>query len=230
MARIWDSWLLENRGAVSIPLILPVVISHTRGGWSQAVSLRDLFAVPPQVRQAVVPFVPELSFAIDDLTLCSDEQIVGRDMQPLATLALLLLRHARDEHGLVEQLFEWAPLLKAVWISEGGRESIAMAVRYLLLANKQATMQTLVNALIQILGEEAGDMVMTETQKLMVEAETRGEARALTRAVVDLLDARKLSVSSELRARILGCSDPAQLRRWLVRAATAQSAEDAISE
>jgi hypothetical protein len=60
--------------------------------------------------------------------------------------------------------------------------------------------------------------------------ETRGETRAKIAAILAFLTARGLAVSDETRARIEACKDPASLDRWIVRAATAASAEALFSE
>ncbi|MEU8124146.1 hypothetical protein AB0C21_36005 [Spirillospora sp. NPDC049024] len=52
-------------------------------------------------------------------------------------------------------------------------------------------------------------------------AYAEGEAKSL----LMVLDARGLSVSDEVREQILACTDQEQLDRWLVRAATAESAD-----
>ena len=52
-----------------------------------------------------------------------------------------------------------------------------------------------------------------------------GEAMGLARAILALLGARGVSVSPEARAHIEACKDVPTLDRWIVRAATATSAE-----
>ena len=52
-----------------------------------------------------------------------------------------------------------------------------------------------------------------------------GRAEGVAAAVLDILDVRGLSVSDELRARVLACRDLALLDGWLRRAVTVASAE-----
>ena len=65
----------------------------------------------------------------------------------------------------------------------------------------------------------------------LAEANTRAEqvVRGLRATVLALLEARGLPCPEEARARVAACDDPATLQRWILRAATASSAEDAIS-
>ena len=64
----------------------------------------------------------------------------------------------------------------------------------------------------------------------LVEGETRGETRAKIAAILAILTARGVAVSDETRARIEACKNTASLDRWIVRAATAASAEELFSE
>jgi hypothetical protein len=60
--------------------------------------------------------------------------------------------------------------------------------------------------------------------------EERGERRALAAAVLTVLEGRGLDVPPRVRAALSGSEDLDALRRWLARAVTAASAEDAIDE
>jgi predicted transposase YdaD len=48
-------------------------------------------------------------------------------------------------------------------------------------------------------------------------------------ALLEVLDARGLKVSAAVRKQILACTDPAQLKHWLRKAATAESAQELFS-
>jgi len=54
----------------------------------------------------------------------------------------------------------------------------------------------------------------------------RGKADAIHR----VLDARRFAVSDAQRARVLACTDAALLDRWLERAVTAASADEALAD
>jgi hypothetical protein len=67
-------------------------------------------------------------------------------------------------------------------------------------------------------------------KRYVAHGEARGRAEGEAKGVLTVLAARGIAVPDELRARILSCSDLAQLDRWLTRAATATSADDVVSE
>jgi flagellar biosynthesis/type III secretory pathway protein FliH len=61
-----------------------------------------------------------------------------------------------------------------------------------------------------------------------VRGETAGIAKGKAAAVLAILAARGIQVSTEVRARIEACGDVAVLDRWIARATTAASAEEII--
>lgn len=54
----------------------------------------------------------------------------------------------------------------------------------------------------------------------------RSEARGMASALLIVLDARGIEVPAEVRERIAGCADPAQVKTWIRRAVTAEGAHD----
>lgn len=71
-----------------------------------------------------------------------------------------------------------------------------------------------------------------DAEKRADEAESRAlaaEALGTAKAVLMLLADRAVEVHEEARARILGCTDPDLLRRWLVRATSADSVEEVLT-
>ncbi len=60
------------------------------------------------------------------------------------------------------------------------------------------------------------------------EGEAKGEAKGKAESVLAVLAARGLAVTEAQRARILTCSDLAELDRYLQRAITAGSTDDVL--
>ncbi|HEY7222048.1 MAG TPA: hypothetical protein VH561_00265 [Micromonosporaceae bacterium] len=53
-----------------------------------------------------------------------------------------------------------------------------------------------------------------------------GQAKGLARAVLELLESRKIRTSASIRSRIEGCHDEPQLLTWLLRAAHVATPEE----
>jgi Arc/MetJ-type ribon-helix-helix transcriptional regulator len=60
----------------------------------------------------------------------------------------------------------------------------------------------------------------------VAEAKAEGRAEGKAEDVLQLLEARSVAVSDEVRARIMACRDLAQLERWLLRAATVTAVDE----
>lgn len=56
--------------------------------------------------------------------------------------------------------------------------------------------------------------------------EAAGEVKADVKAVLTILSARGLPVSDAARARIVACTDPAALERWIARAVTVATVDE----
>ncbi len=57
-------------------------------------------------------------------------------------------------------------------------------------------------------------------------AEARAEAKGMAKAVLIILDARDVQVSSEVRRRILACRDHKTLETWIERSIVATSVDE----
>lgn len=78
-------------------------------------------------------------------------------------------------------------------------------------------------------------MTTSEYEKTFVErihdqGVSEGEARGEAKAVLKILDARRLAPSQEQRERVVSCADSAQLDIWLNRAITAATAADVFAD
>jgi hypothetical protein len=95
------------------------------------------------------------------------------------------------------------------------------------LANEATFTQAELDAYRKVMDEiqQARDYGAAQRAEGRAEGETAGQARA----ILALLAARGVAVSQEVRAHIEACKDAAALDRWIVRAATAGSAEEVIA-
>jgi hypothetical protein len=57
---------------------------------------------------------------------------------------------------------------------------------------------------------------------------SQGEAKGEAKALLAILDARKIEVPDAIRADIAACTDIAQLEAWIRRAATAEKIQDVL--
>ncbi|MBI5532168.1 MAG: Rpn family recombination-promoting nuclease/putative transposase, partial [Deltaproteobacteria bacterium] len=114
MIRIWEQWIAEQQEHPKLlPAIVPVVMSHSEGGWRRAVSMHELF--DPLAVQAAGEHLPGFRFVLDDLTMRSNGELMARAASDLATLATLFLKNVRDAPDLGALFMQWSPLLQRVF-------------------------------------------------------------------------------------------------------------------
>ena len=70
----------------------------------------------------------------------------------------------------------------------------------------------------------------TFVERIHDEGIAEGEAKGEAKALLMLLDKRRLTLSVEQRDRVRTCADAAQLDLWFDRAVTASSAAEAFAE
>lgn len=107
-ARIYERLMREEPTPRTLPAVITVVVHHGEGGWGQAPrKLTDMLAgldAVPQLR----PYVPEISFVLDDLALVDDDALRARPLPPFPRVALWLLRDGRAIERLLAHLTSWA--------------------------------------------------------------------------------------------------------------------------
>jgi predicted transposase YdaD len=242
MVRIWERWLLEHPGAKHLPMVVPVVLSHAEGGWGAPTHMHELFELPPELFGAVGVHLPEFSFVLDDLALATDQQLRARALRALALLTLLLLRDCRSGPNLAARLADWSDAFRAVWAEPHGREALRTVIHYLALATELKTLQDVGDVLVPMLGQEAGEVVMTVGQRLIeeghrvgraegrlegkAEGEAEGKAEGKAEAVLTILAGRAVMVSDSDRERISSCRDLSELDRWMRASLTATRVAD----
>jgi predicted transposase/invertase (TIGR01784 family) len=231
----------QAKGALPLPVVVPLLVHHSATGWTASTRLEGLFDPALLEVEGVGAWVPRFEILLDDLSHLSDEALWARTMSLVPRLTLWALRDGRDSKRLVASLARWSHLLAALAKAPSERDALVALFRYL-VAVSDLPAETLVQA-IERAAPEAEELMATVAEQWLAQGEARGlakgEARGLAkgeakgkaegkaegqaRAVLAFLEARGLAVTAAQRARILGCTDLEQLDRWVRQAATAKT-------
>ena len=223
--RIWEQIVRETPTLRRLPAIVPLILHHSEHG--MAVShlaprhprhrpggADDRGQAPPPVRHD-----PR-----DDLERApSDDSLRARAVSALGRLALFGLRHAREPQVLLAQLGRWLDLVREVQAAPGGREALVRIWRYILVTSGQAAPEAVVARLLDVVGSEHSEGVMTAGEQLI----ERGKKEAEQRYLLKLLGRRFGALSDAITARIQS-ADSSQLSDWFDRAITAATLEDVL--
>lgn len=99
------------------------------------------------------------------------------------------------------------------------------------LANKATFTRLELDAYRRVIDEihQAEELAELKEAEGEVRGEARGEARGKAKAILAVLTARHIDVSTEAMARIGACTDLAILDRWIASAAVANTAEEVFA-
>ena len=132
---------------------------------------------------------------------------------------------------LLEQLRRWLDLIREIQAAPGGSDALVLIWRYILVTNGQATPEALVAQLLDVVGVEHTEEIMTAGEQLIERGRTDGLKDGLKvgqeRSLLKLLRARFGALPEAAAARI-HAADSTRLDAWFDRALTAATLDDAL--
>ncbi len=244
MGAIWAWYLQGHQGQTQLPVVIPMVLHHSKKGWTGPRTIRDLFMLPEDGKEALEGYLPQLSFILDDISLQEDHELRARAMQAVPRLALWALKNARHESDLLHKMQDWVEVLREVSEAASGAEAIGTIMRYI-LNQSETDPKALGQFLLEQVGEKALEAYMTGAEVLrqegvregkregvregrregMREGRREGHDEALRATLVDLLEQRFGALSPTAHERI-AAADGEQLARWVKRVIPAAELAD----
>lgn len=208
VSRILDQWMRENPSARRLPCVLPVVIHHSRSGWTATRDLQSLFDLPESLREAVSPHVPAFTFILDDLTQASEAELEARAQSALARLALLCFRSSRADQPV--EVVRWARLVNEVVRQPDGARALMSIFRYLSQVRDDDLCRQLV---IQSADPIIEELAMNYEQQLIQQGIEKGREEGAARLLLRLAQLKFGELGEAYEERIRAAS-AADLERW----------------
>ena len=191
--------------------------------WTVTTEFLRAVDLPQSTLAHVREFLPSFRYMLDDLSAQTDGAIEARGLNPLGTLGLLLLKHAREEAGrLLQLLASFVHLFNRL----GTDDDRELVLSYLL-----RVVDSEPGEVIDALGSKAlpqvREAVMTAAERLLKE----GEARALRATLVRLLRRRFQlhELPNEIEERVANGGQH-ELNGWLDRVVTASTLDEVFGE
>ena len=224
----WDHHLKHHPGARHLPVVIPIVLHHGENGWTEPVSLRQLYDAPADVLDALRPFLPELTFLLDDLAPQDDAALRARALSIVPMLTLWAFSHVHHERDVLPDLRRALDLLATMADAPSGLAALAVLVRYILEVS--GTPAHDIKAILkQLERPEVSETVMTAAEQLRDEGRKEGEEQTQRANLLLLLNQRFGPLSELILARIRR-ADLAQLDRWFKCGNTAQSLDAVFAD
>lgn len=230
MVLAWEAFLAREPKATRLPAIIPVVVHHSRAGWTAPRSLQGLLDVDAATLAAVGEHVVRFTMVLDDLGAVDDAALQSRALAALGRLVLLCLKHARDAQDLGQHLVRWAALVHQVLATPHGQAALVSVLRYALAVNNQTSAQELRRRVAE-LGPKAEASMVTAADLLRQEGRKQGLEQGLEqgrRAVLRELLADRFGELPAKAERHLQSADEAELRAMAHRVLTAASLAEVL--
>jgi hypothetical protein len=209
------------------PPVIPIVLSHAPGGWTEPTTLWDFVDPHPTTLPGLAPFVPSFSILVHDFSEWTDDEIKRRVLAAFPRLALWALRDARDPDRLVANLQRWAATLLETAKSPSGMRALAQLVRYVWLVLDPGRYRQF-RATLRQLAPDVEEAVMTILEELREEGRKEGRKEGLVEGAQGMLLKQlrhKFGALTEAQIHRLRQADEATLDSYAERVMTADSIE-----
>ena len=233
MVRIWETHLQAEPEAKRLPVIIPVVLHHSHGGWTAKVAFEDLLDVDATVLAEIAPYVPHFRCVLDDLGGESEEALRARAMSALGRLALWCLKNSRTPELLVAQLGRWGELMRQVARAPDGMAAVGTIFGYMSKIDRTVGVEELQRLVAREIGKDVEEAIVTTADMLRAEGRTEGRTEGRNEAqrtvLLKLLSQRFGALPEDAVARV-NAAEPAQLEEWFDRVLTGVSLAAVVGE
>ncbi len=244
MGAVWAWHLDEHKESKQLPAVIPLVLHHSKRGWTGPRTLRELLMLPEDSKEALKDYLPQLGFILDDISVQNDQELRARAMQAVPLLALWAFKYTRHAPDLLDRMVDWAQVVRDVLEAPRGMQAMARIVRYI-LSKSETEPNALKQRMLEIAGEKALEAFMTGAEILrqegiregkregiregIREGRREGHDEALRATLVQLLEQRFGALSPTAHERI-AAADGERLARWVKRVIPAAELADVFDD
>ena len=244
IGEVYDWCRRQNPKAKKLPFVFPIVFYHGRRKWNAPNNFRELVDIPESLQDTIQAFVPDFSYRLEDLSLCSDQALWQLQLTACARAVLGVLRHVFDKDlaaKIPEVLGDLTPWLATI----KGFEEFSVVLRYVIDTSESVKLTDL-EEWRKKLSPDATRVIMTLAEQLRAEGEKRGHAKGLAGGLrrgfpkARPRGLRKQSSTSlspvvlisptKLVEQFFSCQDTSILDRWLRRALTVRVSNDVFRD
>ena len=250
VVRIYERCLSAAPRPEYLPLVIPVLVHHSDGGFRHATDFVSLLDPGLDRLPELAAYVPRFRFFLDDISGATDAELRQRAFNAFGALAVLFLRDARSPERFLARLPAWADLLHRLHCAPDGERALTLLFHYIYKAS-QLDRDSLRNAVRKAI-PPAEELIMTLAEQLQHEGFQQGlqqgrelgleqgrelgleQGRELglelgrRRLLLELLEGRFGQLTEDALAR-LERADEAALHRYAQRLLTAASLDDVFA-
>jgi hypothetical protein len=227
--RIWQDFLAKHPHAKKLPPILPVVLHHSETGWRAETTFEEVLDIAPELRDALVPFLPRFRFLLDDVSHATDHELRRRAMTALGKLALVCLRDVRRPATLLRNLFRYADLFAEVLAAPNGHAAVAAVLKYISIAGRRLPREEIQQIMSHLTAATTDETTGTLGDQLREYFMDEGIERGRRDTLLLQLHERFGELPQSAIERVNAASGPT-LETWVVRVLRAATLEDVFAD
>ncbi|MBW2464926.1 MAG: Rpn family recombination-promoting nuclease/putative transposase, partial [Deltaproteobacteria bacterium] len=233
--RIWATILREDPKRKTLPIVVPIVVHHGRGGWTEPRTLHELVDGLDDMPE-LGSVVPNFEMIIDDLVRVDDPTLLARPLEAFPKVALWVLRDARTIEALLESLGAWREEIEQLVAPGRDSADFDTLVRYIIRVAKDVSFETIRDRFIEVIPEVEAAMA-SPAEQLIEKGRQEGEARGMEKGrqeanrtmLARLLQLRFGALGSAVEARIAE-GNLEELEEWLDRVITAETLDGIFAD
>jgi hypothetical protein len=230
---IWERWAKDQSTPLTaLPLVVPLLMYQGPNGWTAPRRLSELFDLPPELA-ASLSFPVDLAFDVDDLREAVLFDVIARDTPIVAyveaaRVSLLVSRAPVPfEPTLEERIAALGSQLDIIRRALG-KDAVVTLLRYITSVLPPGSPAR--DRILEAISPEQREMYLDVYDEMKADGRVEGKIEGKIEALFMVLAHRNLELDEPLRARVLACTDEAQLARWLARALAASTVAEVFAE
>jgi hypothetical protein len=223
LMRLYEELLRDQPKLDKIPVILPLLVHHSKRGWTAATAFQSVVLLEEALRAELWRYIPHFEMRVLDLRDDPAARVTGeagRSLTALGKVVLWALSVAGDDARLEREIGDLGPALAEVLLGPEAGAALEALLRYLAATHPRLQNEKLGEILENAAGPEAQEVIVTWMDELKL--------RARAEVLLEQLCARFGAVPDEIRARVQS-ADEATLMRWAVGVLTAPSIEQTLA-
>lgn len=236
MIGIWQRHREKWRTTKMLPLVVPIVVHHSKRGWIHSTSFEALFDLEAEGAREILPYVPRFQFRLDDVSHATDEELRGRAVSSLAKLVLACFRNSRDPRTLLESLASWLDVAAEVRRTDHGVHAFQRVLRYIFqtVGTAGGLSDRQIHAFVKrvkdpALAEEIVTLAQMLENKGLKKGLKQGRAEGRAEMLLRQLRAKFGKVPARTTTRVKA-ADEATLDRWAERILTARTVAETLGD
>jgi predicted transposase/invertase (TIGR01784 family) len=231
VVRVWEAHIKAHPDAKRLPVILPVLLHHSKAGWKAEPTFDGLLDADADLFQHIADYVPRFRFLLDDLSTQSDFALKGRALNAFVRLVFWSMKNGGSREKFKRSFPGWMDVVLEVLRAPNGSRALNVVWRYIFAVNERIPKDEMIALLARAAPAEVKEEIVNVADQLREEGRQQGLQQGLLEGRRELLlkqlSARFGSLPQTAVLRV-NSADAGEIDQWAERILTAPSLADVL--